>query len=34
LLIVLGGYLVLSRSGLLSVKRNQEPPDQAIPPTS
>jgi hypothetical protein len=34
LLIVLGGYLVLSRSGLLSVKRNQEPPDQAIPPAS
>lgn len=34
LLIALGAYLVLSRSGLFSSKRTEEPSDLSIPPAS
>jgi hypothetical protein len=34
LLIALGAYLVLSRSGLLGGKKTDEPSDKSIPPTS
>jgi hypothetical protein len=34
LLIVLGAYLVLSRSGLLRLKKTDEPADTIIPPAS
>ncbi len=34
LLIGLGGYLILSRSGLFSGKRSEEPSDNSIPPAS
>ncbi|HSB01951.1 MAG TPA: hypothetical protein VLE49_14975 [Anaerolineales bacterium] len=34
LLILLGGYLILSRSGLLGGKKPEEPSDNSIPPAS
>jgi hypothetical protein len=34
LLILLGGYLILSRSGLFSGKKTEEPSDHSIPPAS
>jgi hypothetical protein len=34
LLIILGGYLVLTRSGLLGKKKNESPSDELLPPAS
>jgi hypothetical protein len=34
LLILLGGYLVLSRTGLLGGRKREEPSDPSIPPAS
>lgn len=34
LLILLGGYLVLSRTGLLGTRKSGEPTDRSIPPAS
>ncbi len=34
LLIILGVYLVFSRSGLFSARKTEEPADQSLPPAS
>lgn len=34
LLILLGAYLVVSRSGLIGAKKNEEPSDNSLPPAS
>ena len=34
LLIILGGYLVVTRSGLLGAKKNEPPSDDVLPPAS